>query len=171
MNKSIGIKYINEKSKVLHKITDVVKVNTENLFGRIEDILKERSKIKEDISILKKQNVPNINFTTLQGNYDKKKLNLYLSPANIEKDEILEAGNIISDNDPQIIHLFIRENSIILFSKNKNVNSGEVLKKILAEIGGRGGGKQNMAEGIIDNHDTNQSIQKLKQLLNVDENN
>ena len=146
--------YINKRLDSINDIAKALKTSPSNLEAKINQLLDELKQEKREIDILKsklaKDSIGEIKVETINGkNYICKQL------SDIDVNELRKIGDDIkSKNSSSIILLSaVNEGRVVLLSMVTDdyvacgIKAGDIIKEISPLVGGKGGGRPNMAQG------------------------
>jgi len=175
-----AIKYLNDKEDVIDKLSAHFKAPVDEVFARVEKLQEENKLLQKELS-------------TVQTVMTKQKFASY-----VEKAVSIEGGKEFIEKLDPMDPLTVKEgveflakklgNSIIvivapkpdgsgetIISKisdnfvEKGVDAGNIIKKLADRLGGRGGGRENFAQGSIDTNKslTSETLKDLIRVLNI----
>lgn len=147
-----AINYIQSQEEILHRIAKSLNVPIEHIEISIDKLLKELSNYKKLIEDLREKLAININLKPEIINDIKF---LFGKFSDFSNEDLLAIASHIVKKDKQSFVILISEKDgfvIAMCGENvikKGINAGRILSSILSTIGGKGGGKPDIAQGKI----------------------
>ena len=151
-----------EKVEKFYSIRKDLGINDSELIPKIESLISENKNLKKDISNLNEQ-LFDYELSGLESERESDYLfkvkifeNIDRQAAGLYAKKLMDLNKsigLIAINDRDMTHLFF------VRSDNVNLNMAQILKDFLNEYGGKGGGKENFAQGGA------KQINNIKQIL------
>ncbi|AAO27083.1 alanyl-tRNA synthetase [Buchnera aphidicola str. Bp (Baizongia pistaciae)] len=154
-----AISIIHHQEKTINNIANMLNSKTNNIEQTITKLLNNNIHLKKQIYTLYNQNIYNIVNSLSKHNILIKDVNIIIK--NLKNENLLSLRNIVDKLKNRfkcsviIISSIINNKSIIIVGVTRNVTDRisalDILNKLTKKLGGRGGGKNNIAEGGIKN--------------------
>lgn len=165
--------YYDDELKNINAVSDLLKVSKEDLFGKVESLMKEIKELKSEIEALKKQN--SNSFTSDIKSENIGGLNVVINvfdnqDMNSTKDLVDSIKEKFSDYVVVGIGTANNQASIVVSisdtALSKGLHAGNMLKEIAKVLGGNGGGRDKFAQGQgKDLSKLNEAISKAKEIV------
>ncbi len=162
--------YILTEEKLLKDIC--ININAKNnaeIINRLDASKKEKENIKKECESLLDRLASSL-YKNLENDIiivNEKKF-LFKVMANENRLLLLKIADILKANNREYLFVLIgskdEHNPLIVLSDLKDLKANEVIKEINASLGGRGNGKEKIAQGSIDNF-TQEKINQVSELL------
>lgn len=148
------LKYVDDRLEILNNISKILKTNPDNVINRVEQLLEE---LREEKRLIDK-----LNSKLLKGsasNFEVKNINgkniLLKKLESMSVNDARKLGDELKQKYKDIIIVFaiVNGDNIELLSMvsdsyvKANISAGKIISKIAPILGGRGGGRPNMAQG------------------------
>jgi alanyl-tRNA synthetase len=150
--KLIQKQYANEK-----RIVTILKSSKDSFIEKLDSLVKKNKDLEKEINNLKKEiNILKLSSTKSDNNDNSLNINghsiIFNVLANLNANELKGIGdNLKQKHEDSLIFLLSKskENYMIVLMKGAkcSLHCGNILKSLMSEINGRGGGKDNMAQG------------------------
>jgi len=171
-----ALRFLHKSDKTLREISRKLNTQPSELFSRIQYFMKERTEMKTALNLMKKKVVSGeteiqdkhsgIPEAIFNGLYNDVELVVYeFLGTEVDKDFLRKKSNIFREKNPDKFHVLIHKDDVVGALQIEGLNCGEILQKILGQIGGKGGGGKNFGEGKIFTKNAEEWKLKIKSLL------
>ena len=148
-----------EFSKVALKTSNILGAPIDGVEKTIENMVSELGKLRRSLSIASEKDIDDIPFSEKVGVKIYSKVFLNLNTEIIMK----KAGKLTDNQDVVVLLANINSNATVILarSSNQNFDSGNILRQILTEYGGKGGGRPHFASGSVEKSNIDDVFQSI----------
>lgn len=152
-------------SKIALKTSDILGAPINNVEKTVENMVKELKYLRSNISFLSEKESNDVPFTK------REDITIYSTTyRNLSIKKIMKRAGELIEN-PAVIVLIANIDTVptIIFSRSSDLtfNSDQILKKVLTQYGGKGGGRPNFASGNVRESVISEVFQSiLKEIFN-----
>jgi alanyl-tRNA synthetase len=167
------------KGDVLTELTHVIGTKEEDIISKVNDFYTEWNDSKEKLEYMKNLLSDDYLSKLIEKAEDYNAFKLLINSfENITLKDLQNLSKRIHKKEDSIITLFVDKTKkgvgvLGMVSKNivneLNLHIGDFVKEIVEHFGGKGGGRADYGQGLIDNVETNSSdvITKMREKLNI----
>jgi len=149
---SSAIKLMQERNDFLRKTSDILSAKPKDFADRIQELKKKSSEKKKEKTNVSLNETKFEKEVTLTLNNSK----FFLGQINTDADAIKQLGDQMIDKGEYQMACIVgkdgkamRAFAWVEKSQSKKIKAGDLLKKVLAPVGGKGGGKPHFAQGGV----------------------
>lgn len=152
-----AFEYLNEKAAKLDKLAQKLKSPTNEVLNRVEKLLEEQKSLQNELGMLKAENAKQKFQSFVSKAQDIQGGKLFISKVESFDPQAVKTGVDMLDSKlgESIIILVsvVNPEQLFIMTKvgesfiNKGINAGQIVGKIAAATGGKGGGRPNFAQG------------------------
>ncbi len=139
-------KFENKMKKIVDDVASALKCGREEILQRVSDLIKKYDELREKKRMEERNYVDSMSHELSQKAEKVGKYEMIVSTAN----HIAELGKALQKQD-RIVVLSDGKN-VFIISKTP-IDANELMKRMCKELGGRGGGRKDTAQGVIDWND------------------
>ena len=152
------IRFIQRQHSNEKRIVTVLKSSKDSFLDKLDSVIKKNRSLEKEINDLKKQ----INILKLAGNSNKDTTSnsitinehslIFNEVADLNPKELKGLGDSLKQKNENSAILLLSKSKkgymiVLMKGNNSKLHCGNILKSLMSEINGRGGGKENMAQG------------------------
>lgn len=165
-----AIKRLNERSKTLKEVELLVSAGPHNVSQKVQGLLEDLKKSQKEITKLKGE-LTSKDSQDLFSNPEKLSDEVSFKSAEVpEGSDLRQLSDLFMDKNPKGVVLLTMEKNgklavLLRANKKAGIPCNNILKDTLPLIGGRGGGRPDMAQGSGEPGNLEEFTSKVKELL------
>jgi alanyl-tRNA synthetase len=162
-----AMNYFYEKEALVEKISHRLKTPSVQLEDRIEKLLENQKKLESEIQELRRKILSGDSAeSALEFKGAQWSFRIHTLDADADAKLLREKADILRQKESGYAHILLAGKSVLITAdetKLKGFHSGDFLKSLTAQLGGRGGGQARTAQGSLETATADQLQNFLKQ--------
>lgn len=159
-----ALKSLKRESELLKEISDQLKVPVSEITTRLQKMSEHQKHLEQQIKNLERKLLSGASVAAVK-EFNYKGTNLALHDlSDLDPKLLRDKGDQLRQSDPSKVHVLFSGVQILVTSSVAGFHSGQFLKDLTQALGGRGGGQDRMAQGML-GVDASQAGQSLENWL------
>uniref|UniRef100_A0A6B2KXI3 Alanine--tRNA ligase n=1 Tax=Arcella intermedia TaxID=1963864 RepID=A0A6B2KXI3_9EUKA len=146
-----ALQYLLDSNRNLQKVARKLNTNFDDLFSRLDYILKDRVDLKTQVNALRNQvteTAPASEKVLWSGQFENVNVIIY-QMEHQDKNLLRKQLNTLQQKCPEAVVVLINKQEVLAIAKKDGIHCGRTIGALLAKLGGKGGGSATYAEGTL----------------------